>query len=93
MSRQGLTLQIGGMVQGVGYRYFCYRVANQLGLTGWVRNNPDGSVTVVAEGDRSRLEILIKELKTGPSIASITRIDVTWSEATNEYNSFSIEGW
>ncbi|MFQ6008548.1 MAG: acylphosphatase, partial [Candidatus Zixiibacteriota bacterium] len=65
MNSAGVQLRIQGVVQGVGYRYYCLRKAREFGLKGWVKNNPDGSVSVVAEGDRSLIEDLIKELKVG----------------------------
>jgi|GEM_PF-3771549 len=53
---------------------------------------PDGSVTVEAEGDRGAIEILIKELKAGPSHATVTDIDVFWVECSGKYSSFDIRG-
>jgi acylphosphatase len=78
------------MVQGVGYRWYCLRQARNLGLFGWVKNRPDGSVEILAEGDRGALEAMIKELKIGPSSASVTRIDVDWREFTGEHDSFDV---
>jgi len=90
VSESAVHLKIRGVVQGVGYRYFCYRTAVGLGLKGRARNRPDGSVEVAAEGGRGELEILIKELKVGPMHASVTDIDVTWGEAGGKYDSFEI---
>lgn len=90
MNRCGVRLHIRGNVQGVGFRYFCYRAATRLDLPGFARNMPDGSVVVEAEGDRSELEILIHELKVGPMHATITGVDVTWTEPTGKYSSFDI---
>jgi len=80
------------MVQGVGYRYFCYRTATSLGLVGWVKNNFDGSVELEAQGERGQLEVLVKELKVGPMAASVKDISLEWGEATVNFNSFDITG-
>jgi acylphosphatase len=91
MTRQKLEAMISGVVQGVGFRYYVYRTACQLGLVGWARNLPDGRVQVVAEGDRGTLEIFIKELKVGPRFASITDIALRWGEPEGKYTSFGIQ--
>ncbi|MFH1372438.1 MAG: acylphosphatase [bacterium] len=83
-------MTIRGNVQGVGYRYYCYRRAAGLGVGGWVKNNPDGSVSVAAEGERSLLEELIKDLKVGPPGAVVTDIDVTWEKLSGSYQGFNI---
>ena len=90
MTHTAAEVHVSGYVQGVGYRYFCYRRARDLGLCGWVRNEPDGSVALVAEGDRGSLEALITELKLGPPGSSVTRIDVTWRECSGDYDGFEI---
>ncbi len=90
MNSVGAQLTIRGLVQGIGYRYYCYRAAKSLGLTGWVKNNPDGSVLVMAEGDRSLVEELIKELKVGPPSAAVTDVDVAWTEYTGRYRNFDV---
>lgn len=59
-------------------------------MTGWVKNNPDGSVLVMAEGDRSVIEELIKELKIGPPSAAVTDVNVAWSEYTGRFRSFDV---
>ncbi len=91
MSSVGAELRVSGMVQGVGYRYFCYRKANDLGITGWVKNQPDGSVLVLAEGDRSAIEVFIVELKIGPSASSVSDVNVEWRSFSGETSEFKIE--
>ncbi len=90
MNSVGADVRITGLVQGVGYRYFCYRVAIKLGLVGWVRNNPDGSVSIHAEGDRSMLEEFIAQLKVGPSHAVVRDVSVTWTEFSGKFSTFDI---
>ncbi len=79
-----------GHVQGVFYRAFASGQARELGLTGYVRNLPKGSVEVKAEGERSRLEELIDRLKTGPPGARVEKVATNWSEYTGSYSSFNI---
>ncbi len=82
---------ISGRVQGVAFRFFAQHVANQLGLTGWVCNLFDGRVEVVAEGEKERLELFLAELKKGPRMARVEKIDVTWEEFKGEFLDFSIK--
>jgi acylphosphatase len=79
-----------GHVQGVFFRAFVSGQARELGLTGYVRNLPKGSVEVKAEGERSRLEELIGRLKTGPPGAIVDKVAANWSEYTGSYSGFSI---
>lgn len=72
--------RVYGVVQGVGYRYFVYRIATSLGLSGYVKNLPDGSVEVVAQGDKGLVLDLIDDLKIGPRHAHVKRIDLIWEE-------------
>ena len=80
-----------GRVQGVFFRSFVSRQATQLGLTGYVRNLPDGrAVEVHAEGERKQLEELISYLKIGPPGAKVQKVETSWSEYTGSYSRFSI---
>lgn len=60
-----------GRVQGVGYRAFCFEQAIRLELTGWVRNLPQGSVELEAQGARARVDRLVELLQRGPSLAHV----------------------
>ncbi|MEJ2512120.1 MAG: acylphosphatase [Anaerolineales bacterium] len=82
---------IHGRVQGVGYRAFAIRSAQQIGLTGWVRNRYNGTVETVAEGDRTQLENYLKVLQRGPVSSNVTKIDEEWSAATMEFDQFKIK--
>ena len=82
---------IHGRVQGVGYRAFAIRSAQQIGLTGWVRNRYNGTVETVAEGDRTQLENYLKVLQRGPISSNVTTIDEEWSAATMEFDQFKIK--
>ncbi|HKW58473.1 MAG TPA: acylphosphatase [Candidatus Dormibacteraeota bacterium] len=81
---------VHGDVQGVGFRYFVQRAARQLGLRGWVRNNDDGSVELVAEGERPRLEELERAVKEGPRGSRVDRVDARWSSATGAFRGFDL---
>jgi acylphosphatase len=72
---------VHGDVQGVGFRYFVQRRAEEMGLAGWVRNRPDGSVEVLAEGSRAALARMLELLAKGPGMADVDRVDVEWGEA------------
>jgi len=69
-----LHVQVRGRVQGVGFRWFVREAAHRLGLTGWVRNLPDGSVEVVAEGDDVSIASFRASLLEGPSGAAVAAL-------------------
>ncbi len=81
---------VEGRVQGVFYRDSCRREAQRLGVSGWVRNRPDGSVEVVAEGPRERVEDLLTWCRQGPPRASVTKLSVT-DEVPAAERSFRVE--
>ena len=81
---------VDGHVQGVFFRAFASGQARELGLTGYVRNLPGGSVEVEAEGERSRLEELIGRLKSGPPEARVEKVATNWSNYTGSYSGFNI---
>lgn len=70
-----LHVRITGMVQGVGFRWFVRERARRLGLKGWVRNRPDGSVEVLAVGDPGQIELLKEELRRGPRGAAVDKLE------------------
>ena len=73
---RAVKMRIEGIVQGVGFRYYTYRVAKRYGVKGYVRNMPDGSVEVVAEGEESAMEKFLQEVARGPSSAVVTNVIV-----------------
>jgi acylphosphatase len=81
---------VEGKVQGVGYRLFVFRRAQQYDLTGWVMNLPDGKVEVTAEGEREKLDLFLNLLRTGPPMSSVRHIEFEWSKATSEFDAFEI---
>jgi acylphosphatase len=83
---------VHGRVQGVGFRWFVEREAHILGIAGWVRNNRDGSVEVLAQGMRDQLSGLHARLREGPRAARVDSVDVTEVQPSAGLNSFRIEG-
>ncbi|MCD6434593.1 MAG: acylphosphatase [Candidatus Diapherotrites archaeon] len=85
-----IEAKVYGIVQGVGFRYFVQRIANNLNLKGFVRNLADGSVEVVAEGSKEKLEELLKEIRVGPPLSRVDSVEVEWKEPLNEFSKFEI---
>ena len=88
--RQRLTAVVSGRVQGVGFRRYVRGWARKLDLTGWVRNEPDGSVRLVAEGETAALDRLTRLLWGGPPPASVTAVGVERGEATGTFDRFEV---
>ena len=81
---------IHGDVQGIFFRDFVRRAAGALNLTGWVRNNPEGTVEVTAEGTKEHLNELLSKCQHGPPPARVTAIDATWGKEKKEFTTFEI---
>lgn len=85
-----LEARVSGRVQLVMYRDFAQRKANGLKLVGEVQNLPDGTVRVVAEGPRAKLEAYLAKLRGGPLLAKVEDVVPTWLPTTGEYKRFDI---
>ena len=85
-----LYVLITGRVQGVGFRNFTQRNAQQLGVNGYAKNLPNGKVEVVAEGDKSQLDALIALLKMGPRYARVDSLEIDERPFTDEYETFGV---
>lgn len=83
-------LYISGRVQGVYYRAFTQKIANSLGLKGWVKNLPDRRVEAVLEGEKELIEKAISMCKEGPPYANVTNIDVIWENQIENFSDFTI---
>lgn len=90
MSDGRLEAVVAGRVQGVGFRDWTAERATLLGLVGWVRNENDGSVRLVAEGEDEALGRLERELHDGPPAARVDSVAATRLQATGEFARFSI---
>jgi len=83
---------VRGRVQGVGFRWFVEREAHILGIGGWVRNNHDGSVEVLAQGTRDQLSGLRSRLREGPRAARVDAVEESEAKPTEGAGTFRIEG-
>jgi len=91
-SIQARRYLVRGRVQGVGFRWFVEREAHILGIAGWVRNNHDGSVEVLAQGSRDQLSGLHSRLREGPRASRVDSVEVEDEKPTTGLSSFRIEG-
>ncbi len=81
---------ITGLVQGVFFRREMADLARRLGISGWVRNLPDGKVEALAEGERARLNELIRFCHVGPRGAVVRKVEVEWTDHSGEFRGFRI---
>ena len=84
-------LLISGLVQGVGYRWFVMRKANEYNLKGYVRNLYTDEVEVEVEGNKGLIQEFIKELRIGPRSAHVTDIKIQWRNYHGKYKNFDIK--
>jgi acylphosphatase len=83
-------IRIEGRVQGVGFRYFVQRRAAEFDISGWVMNQPDGSVLVMAQGNPQDMEPFIDHLKAGPSGARVTRFVKSEMPSLENFTGFQV---
>ena len=86
-----ITVSIFGRVQGVGYRYFVLNAVRRTAIKGYVQNQRNGSVLVVAEGNKKQLDILIEELTIGPSSGRVDRCCVQWASSEGVFDDFQVK--
>jgi len=84
-------IKISGRVQGVGFRYFVQQKANEMGITGWVRNSVDGSVIIVAQGIEPELKTFIDYLYIGPTRSRVDRITANKIVLPTVFDNFSVK--
>ena len=89
--RKRLEAKIYGRVQYVLFRDFTRRNAKKLGLVGFVRNENDGGVWVVAEGEEETLKKLLGKIGQGPMFARVEEVEVGWGEPNGNYKDFVID--
>ena len=85
-----LEARVSGRVQMVMFRDFVKRRARRLGLTGWVKNETSGDVTVVAEGEEEKLRSLLSHMGRGSLLSRVERVEDTWPEPRGEFKNFVI---
>ena len=89
---EALRINVTGTVQGVGFRYSTQQKASRLGLTGWVRNERDGSVEIYCEGSAGKIAALLDWLDAGgPSFSRISRVEQYRAEPKGTFSRFSVE--
>ena len=88
--KKRLSAVVGGRVQGVGFRYFIYRKAKNLKVSGWVKNRPDGKVEALIEGEEVDLEKMAFEFRQGPSGSRVDECELVWKPYTQSFTSFNL---
>jgi acylphosphatase len=88
MKESRIIIKIYGLVQGVFFRYTTRKVARKLSLSGFVKNMPDGSVLIEAEGPEDKLEELLKFSKLGPKSARVDRVEYEFSAPLYQFKNF-----
>lgn len=90
LAAERIRILIFGDVQGVFFRAGAQSEATRLGLVGWVRNLPEGSVEVVAEGEHDALKKLLEWCSHGPAGAGVSRVEEEWLPQSGEFRGFTI---
>ena len=90
MRKVSAHVYVYGTVQGVFFRYNTKRLADQLGVSGWVRNLPDGRVEAYFEGEEDAVRRMVEWCHVGPPLARVERVKVEWGEYTGRYRGFTI---
>ncbi|MBB6406169.1 acylphosphatase [Arthrobacter sp. AZCC_0090] len=86
-----ITAIVTGRVQGVGFRYWTMAKARRLGLAGEAANQMDGSVQVIAEGDRQAVDSLLEWLQSRDAPGRVDNVDATFTQATGEFSGFGVD--
>ena len=81
---------VHGMVQGVWFRAWTRDMSRELDVTGWVRNQSDGAVEVLAQGAQDKLELFLERLHDGPPLARVTGIDANWRKREEAFDRFDV---
>jgi len=89
--KKRLILNLEGRVHGVGFRVYTLAQAESRDLTGYVKNEEDRTVTIVAEGPEEKLKELAEWAKGGPRMAWVRKMKMRWEKATGEFEGFEIK--
>ncbi len=81
---------VTGRVQGVGFRYFALRQAQELSLRGWVRNLANGNVELMVQGPRERVSEFLQRIRKGPTMSWVQNCEVTWGKPDANFGSFEL---
>jgi acylphosphatase len=88
---KAVKIKIYGLVQNVGFRFTAKKIADKLGIKGWVKNFEDGSVYIEAEGDKDKVEDFIEWCRRGPDSARVDEVMIEKGEKIQDFEYFSIE--
>jgi len=91
MPKKRATIRVVGIVQGVMYRQNARRKAASMGLLGWIKNDSDGSVQIIAEGNKNSLNQFLEWCKRGTPTAEVEEVLCDWEEASGEFSKFDIK--
>jgi len=86
-----IVIKISGSVQGVNFRYYAWRTANDLEIKGFVRNELDGTVYCEAQGEKKNLEQFLAWCRTGPPLSKVTNVKFSYEPMENKYDDFNIK--
>jgi acylphosphatase len=84
---------VTGIVQGVFFRVETKRAAERAGVSGWVRNRPEGTVEAVFEGDKEKVEVAVNWCRKGPPTGRVDDVGITWEPFQGEFTGFEITYW
>lgn len=87
---KAIKITVKGMVQGVGFRYFCFKEAELLGIKGYAKNLINGDVEIFAEGEDGLLTEFIESVKRGPRYSRVKSLNIVEIKYENKYNTFSV---
>jgi acylphosphatase len=90
MATKRVQLIVRGRVTGVFFRAATQREARRLGITGWVKNRPDGNIEIVAEAEEDAIREMVSWAQHGPSAARVDDVDIRWRSYTGEFSDFRI---
>jgi acylphosphatase len=90
MSKVRAHVMISGRVQGVFFRDYTQRAAQERGILGWVMNTRDGRVEAVLEGEKEKVEDMIRWCHQGSPHSRVTEVSMDWEEYTGEFDDFSV---
>ena len=91
MEKTRIHIFVSGKVQGVFFRDSAVRQAERLGVFGWVQNLENGIVEAVLEGEKDKVEKMIKWMRNGPLLAEVKEIDIDRQRYTGEFQDFQIK--
>jgi len=90
-ARKAVHIIVHGFVQGVGFRYFTQKIAQRLGVVGWVKNRHDETVEIWAEDHEGTLQQFIAFIKEGPAHSQVEQLELQWAPASGKYQNFYIQ--